>query len=983
MPSDTPFGSGSGSGSGAGPGGGSGGGSGGVNPPSGPLSGGTGGTGGDEGETLPVSPGSSAFSRAPSSGSPVTPTPGSRTPGGSLRLGSDKAPERVGNYKITKELGRGGMGQVYLAVRDDGTFSQRVAIKIVKRGMETDEITRRFELERRVLAALNHPNIARIFDGGITEDGRAYFIMEYVEGMPLDKHCDSRRLTTEQRLDMFRQVCAAVHYAHQNLIVHRDIKPSNIIVTNDGVPKLMDFGIAKLLNPGLIAEAITSEGLRLMTPEYASPEQVRGEAISTASDIYSLGVLLYELLTGHRPYRIKSRLQAEIERIICEEEPSQPSTAIERTEQVPTAAGTQTITPESVSQTRDGKPDRLRKKLAGDVDNIVLMAMRKEPRRRYPSAEALSEDITRHLKGLPVVARGDSAGYRLAKFVRRHRYGVGAAALIALSLIGGVIGTSWQASVAAKERGVAQKERDAAEDQRRLASAQRDLAEQRFRELQSLARDVMGPIHDQIAPLAGSTKARETLLRTSEKYLDGLRKTAGDDFDLQHDLAAAYARIADIQGGLRGSNFGDTAGALKNYSVAIDMFAALRAKKPDNVQVGVNLAAARLRMQDLLSRGGDLDGADKQIAEAMDVVEGLGRVAPTDDRVRRIQANVLLEAGDAAKARRDYAKAADLFGRSLAIRRARAAERSDDATIKRDLSVGLVRLGDVQQAMGDIASAIKTREETLALRRLLANADKDQARGKRDVMNALVWYAASLRENCEQDKAVDQLRQAQALAEYLLGEDPVNARARRDLADVRGELGETLLLAGQPRDAADAFRARAEVADAIVKADTAMAAATGGSGGNAGRESRFVLAVSHRQTAEALMALGQTTDATRLVADALVLFEAISPGGGAEASDMDVREEFARALTLQSELSVAAGKAGPAASDARRAVGFTAEKDWRSLRALGRALAKSGDAAGARTAYDKAIEAAKSKRFCGVDQKAPESLKAERAALGS
>ena len=299
-------------------------------------------------------------------------------------------------------------------------------------------ILRRFHAERQILAALNHDNIARLLDGGATEDGRPYLVMEYVEGVLITQYCDQHRLTVPERLRLFRKVCAAVHYAHQNLIVHRDLKPPNILVTSKGVPKLLDFGIAKMLNPGQAGYAVvqTRTELRVMTPEYASPEQVRGEMITTASDVYALGVLLYELLTGHRPYRLASRLRQEIEHAICEEEPERPSTAVSAVEEVRSADGTtRKITPDMVSRDRRMAVARLRRRLAGDLDNMVLMALKKDPAQRYASAEQFSEDMRRHLAGLPVQARPDTVGYRASKFVRRHRWGVSMAAVIVLLLM--------------------------------------------------------------------------------------------------------------------------------------------------------------------------------------------------------------------------------------------------------------------------------------------------------------------------------------------------------------------------------------------------------------------------------------------------------------------------------------------------------------------------------------------------------------------
>jgi Tol biopolymer transport system component/tetratricopeptide (TPR) repeat protein/serine/threonine protein kinase len=317
---------------------------------------------------------------------------------------------RVGAYKIVREIGRGGMGAVYLAVRADSEYQKRVAIKLVKRGMDTDFILRRFRNERQILASLDHTNIARLLDGGTTETGLPYFVMEYIEGQPLYRYCDSEKLTIPERLRLFVQICHAVAYAHHNLVVHRDIKPSNIIICSDGTPKLLDFGIAKLLNPELSPDTITptATAMRLMTPEYASPEQVRGEQATPASDIYSMGVLLYELLTAHRPYHFPSRSPHEIARVICEEVPEHPSRVISSNEDIipldGVLSGGETATLEFICKLRGGTLDSVRRELSGDLDNITLKALRKEPGRRYTSVDRLREDILRHLEGRPVSA---------------------------------------------------------------------------------------------------------------------------------------------------------------------------------------------------------------------------------------------------------------------------------------------------------------------------------------------------------------------------------------------------------------------------------------------------------------------------------------------------------------------------------------------------------------------------------------------------
>ena len=335
--------------------------------------------------------------------------------------------QRIGPYRVLGELGRGGMSTVYLAERDDEHYRKRVAVKVVKRGMDTRDILRRLRQERQILAHLEHPNIARLLDGGNTEDGLPYFVMEHVEGEPVVGYCDTAGLGVEARLRLFLEVCGAVSHAHRNLVIHRDLKPSNILVDSAGGPRLLDFGIAKLLDPAALDSAPfaaplpTATGVRFLTPEYASPEQVRGEPLTTATDIYSLGVLLYELLTGERPYRVDRRSQKALEEAICERRPERPSTV----------AG--------AGRSGGGPPvraDRLRRRLQGDLDNIVSKALRKEPARRYASVEGFAEDIRRHLAGHPVAARPDTWAYRTRKFLRRHRLAAASAAAVTLLVAG-------------------------------------------------------------------------------------------------------------------------------------------------------------------------------------------------------------------------------------------------------------------------------------------------------------------------------------------------------------------------------------------------------------------------------------------------------------------------------------------------------------------------------------------------------------------
>jgi len=366
------------------------------------------------------------------------------------------AGRRIGSYRVERELGEGGMGRVYLATRADDAFDKQVAIKVL-RGLDTADGLARFRTERQILARLDHPNITHLLDGGTTDEGLPYFVMEFIEGEPIDRYCDRCRLTVTERLVLFQPVLSAVQYAHQNLVIHRDIKPSNVLVTAAGVPCLLDFGIAKLIARDAGGPSHTRTNFRPLTPEYASPEQVRGGAITTATDVYALGVLLYVLLAGHRPYRGTFSTVAELERVICEEEPERPSSASQRPAAEVRADGAP-LTPRSIALTREGTPERLRRRLSGDLDTVVLMALRKDPQRRYASVEQLSEDIRRHLGDLPVIARPDSRRYRAAKFMARHRASVAAAGLLVVTLVAGSVATLWEAHRARQERDIARAE---------------------------------------------------------------------------------------------------------------------------------------------------------------------------------------------------------------------------------------------------------------------------------------------------------------------------------------------------------------------------------------------------------------------------------------------------------------------------------------------------------------------------------------------
>jgi serine/threonine protein kinase len=464
---------------------------------------------------------------------------------GSLWIG-----RRLGAYKILELIGVGGMGEVYRAIRDDDLYQKQVAIKVVRAGQDSGFVISRFKNERQILASLDHPNIARLHDAGTTGGGAPYFVMELIEGQPVDQYCNEHELAVTDRLRLFLQVCSAVQYAHQRLIIHRDIKPGNILVTSDGVPKLLDFGIAKILDVNAEAQSDPTLTLfRILTPAYASPEQVKGEPITTASDVYSLGVVLYELLTGASPYPVTSHTPQEMVRAVCEVEPERPSTVLNRT-----AAAGMRESGQATSSTSDRVHDRLRgkqsKRLSGDLDNIVLMALRKEAPRRYSSAEQFGEDIRRHLEHLPVIARKDTFAYRTSKFITRHKAGVTVAALVTVALLSATGITIRQAHI---------------------ARAERARAERRFNDVRKLANSLIFDVHDAIQDLPGSTPARKSIVAKAVQYLDSLAQESQHDPNLQRELAAGYRRIGEVEA----ANFRDPASALANLKKALAIRQAL------------------------------------------------------------------------------------------------------------------------------------------------------------------------------------------------------------------------------------------------------------------------------------------------------------------------------------------------------------------------------------------------------------------------
>lgn len=446
--------------------------------------------------------------------------------------GTSEAPaygpgERIGPYRMLHLLGEGGMGTVLLAERADDQFRQQVAIKLVRRGLLSRSVQNRLRIERQILATLDHPNISKLLDGGTTPEGTPYIVMEYVDGLPIDTYCDEHALTIDERLQLFRTICSAVHCAHQNLVVHRDLKPSNILVTKEGVPKLLDFGIAKLLDERHLQQtlAVTQADLRLMTPDHASPEQVRGDTITTASDIYVLAVLLYELLTGYKPFTLRSNRLGELEQAICEQPPLPPSAVFGPHVKAEAAEMIR------IAQCRRTTVPKLRRQLRGDLDNIVLMALRKEPERRYSSVEQFSADIDRCLRGLPVLARTDAWTYRTSKFVRRHFIVVCLSAAFIASIIGFAVTTYVQSRRITEERDLAAQQRSVAELQRGRAESVSSFMIELFR------------LSDPSEARGNEIKAREILDRGAARIRTELKNEPELQSTLMETIGLVYLSL--------------------------------------------------------------------------------------------------------------------------------------------------------------------------------------------------------------------------------------------------------------------------------------------------------------------------------------------------------------------------------------------------------------------------------------------------------
>lgn len=708
---------------------------------------------------------------------------------------------RVGPYQIVEEIGVGGMGEVYRAVRADDQYRKQVAIKLVRSGQDSSFVLGRFKNERQILAGLDHPNIARLLDGGTTEEGVPYFVMELIEGQVIDAYCDAHKLATNERLKLFLQVCSAVQYAHQRLIIHRDIKPGNILVTSEGVPKLLDFGIAKILDADSLTAGFepTVTMFRMLTPEYASPEQIRGEPITTASDVYALGVVLYELLTGHSPYRLSTRKPHEMARAICESDPERPSTVVGRTG-----------TSRTRSAAHEAAPEKLRKHLSGDLDTIVLMALRKEPQRRYASVEQFAEDIRRHLADLPVIARKDTLGYRTSKFITRHKVGVAAAALVSIALLAAL-------GVTLREARIAQR---------------------RFNDVRGLANSLIFEIHDSIQDLPGATAARKLIVERAQEYLDNLARESSSDPALLSELATAYQKLANVQGDVKDANLGDTAKALQNFHKAVELRRAALALQPRNQDLRREVGSDYVTLAETLSREGDEKASKESMREAFLILEPLAVSNPADPKIQYAlakayerNAGFLFAGNNQDDARKSYEKSLqiyerlaksdprndqyqtevsfshkhlgsllavqghldeglDHYRRALAIDEAQLAAHPNSLNARYFITYTYSDTGWILGKRGDLDAALSYYHKALDIRAAMAAADPRDTRARAGLANTYGYIGPLLQGKGDDGGALESLKKAFALREALAQSDPANDQIHLKVAESRALIGE-------------------------------------------------------------------------------------------------------------------------------------------------------------------------------------------------
>ena len=648
--------------------------------------------------------------------------------------------KQIGPFLLDRLLGRGGMGAVYLAHRADGQFEQKVAIKLIDLPLATDLFRERFRQERQILAGLQHPFIARLLDGGVTPDGDLYLVMEYVDGVPIHRFCEKRRLSVSQQLALFIRVCEAVQFAHQHFVVHRDLKPDNILVAEDGNPRLLDFGTAKLLTPSLATSGsqLTREGFQSFTPQYASPEQVLGNSITTASDTYSLGVLLYLLLTGTLPYELKELTTAEMLRVICEEPPRRPTPA--------------------------GGANR---RFDSDLEAILQKALRKEPQARYLTAEQLASDIRSYLDGQPVAARRGTLRYRAGKFIRRRRFSLAAAALLAASLVAGVAGVLWQS---------------------RVANHERRRAEARSADLRQLSNSLLSELDEAIKQLPGSTGVQKLLVTRVLEHLDRMARDAQGDRQTQLDLVDAYTRLGNIQGNAYDQNLGDPAGASVSLDKALAIAGPLAHSDSKDREAIRALALVEQSRSEILWQTGKTPEAVTVMREALKSFDTLVLDPEAPARLIYEVASAYGTLGDEL-GQTGTASLGDAGGAITAYRQCLALD--DRALsldpnlirVKRGIAITRMKIGSVEMET-DPAEALKDLEAALDRAEALAKTDVGSLPADRLREMLLRKEGNALDRLGECARAVALFDQALEISRRTAVQDPKDFRALYDVVTV-------------------------------------------------------------------------------------------------------------------------------------------------------------------------------------------------------
>jgi non-specific serine/threonine protein kinase/serine/threonine-protein kinase len=777
---------------------------------------------------------------------------------------NDRVGECIGPYRIVQEVGHGGMGTVYRAVRADDEFHAEVAIKVVNRGMDSRLVLDRFRTERQILARLEHPNIARLLDGGTTANGLPYFLMEYVQGQPLTRYCDSHRLSVPERLKLFCKVCEAVSFAHQNLIVHRDLKPDNILVTHDGIPKLLDFGIAKILehqeNNKEYAPTLTV--VRMGTPAYASPEQIRGAHVGVGTDIYSLGVILYELLTGRRPYHLESLGWDESARVICERDATRPSAIVSsRSDSVSDT--------EQISRYRSTTVDGLRKRLIGDLDNILGVALRKEPDRRYRSVEQLNEELQRHLDGRPVIAHGDSVLYYARKFVGRHKVAVAMATAFTILLCA--------ASIFAARK--AQKLAARVDEDRRLASS------------------FLVDIHDEIARLPGSTPAREALVSKSLEYLNGLARDTGGDRELRRSLALAYERTAELLGGVNGAGLGKPAQALKAYEASRSLREALARDSRGDPKLQYELASNYLIGSYIAGRISSVEQRMAYDKKALEISEALIKAAPQNSQYEALLAKAYTSIAYAYGIYAHWSEATNYFRKALPLRERLARQMPNDRETQRDLANINYRLGVIETQSGRVREALDPLRRALETQNVMLRANANDEQIRSDLAATHHFLGVALGATGDFTEALLHFHEAIESRESTLARDARDARTRSLLAGNYAEASVVLLRSGRKKDALASVRRAVDLQRQMLALDAKAI------------PSRMSLADYKCREAAIYSAMRQWRNAAQSWTRAVALYDELDREGHLRAPD--VRSDAARARAEAARCTQLAGNSGP------------------------------------------------------------------------